>query len=122
MKLIKYVVVGAVNFIVSMALFLFLLKILNVDYLVSFTFTWLFGILLTYIINFMWVFKPHAKLEFKKRMPKYFLVYVCSYLVNLLLLGVAVSVFSLDPFWIQFSIIPVIVVINFLGFKCWALK
>ncbi len=121
-KFIKYSLVGGINFAFSMLLFLLLLKVLFVGYFISFTITWLFGILLTYTINFIWVFKPADKFEFKKRMLKYFLVYLFSYGVNIILLKYLVNTFEYDPFWLQFFIIPIIIVINFFGFKFWALK
>ncbi len=105
-----------------MLLFLLLLKVFDIGYFLSFTITWLFGILLTYTINFIWVFKPEDKFEFKKRMPKYFLVYLFSYGVNILILKYIVNTFNYDPFWIQFLIIPIVILINFFGFKFWALK
>jgi putative flippase GtrA len=121
-QFIKFCLVGGINFAFSMLLFLFLLKVLYIGYFIAFTITWLLGILLTYTINFIWVFKPEEKFEFKKRMPKYFLVYLFSYGVNIILLKYLVNTFEYDPFWGQFFIIPIIIVINFFGFKLWALK
>ena len=121
-EFIKFLFVGAANFLLSMVLFLILLKVLVLDYILSFAITWLFGILLTYCINFLWVFNPSEKLEMKKRFPKYFLVYLLSFFVNIILLKYMVNTFGFDPFWIQFLIIPLIMLINFVGFKYWALK
>jgi putative flippase GtrA len=121
-QFIKFCLVGGINFAFSMLLFLFLLKVLLLGYFIAFTITWLLGILLTYTINFVWVFKPEEKFEFKKRMPKYFLVYLFSYGVNVILLKYLVNTFEYDPFWAQFFIIPIVIVINFFGFKLWALK
>ena len=121
-QFIKFCLVGGINFAFSMLLFLFLLKVLLLGYFIAFTITWLLGILLTYTINFVWVFKPEEKFEFKKRMPKYFLVYLFSYGVNIILLKYLVNTFEYDPFWAQFFIIPIVIVINFFGFKLWALK
>jgi putative flippase GtrA len=121
-QFIKFCLVGGINFAFSMLLFLFLLKVLLLGYFIAFTITWLLGILLTYTINFVWVFKPEEKFEFKKRMPKYFLVYLFSYGVNVILLKYLVNTFGYDPFWAQFFIIPIVIVINFFGFKLWALK
>ena len=105
-EFIKFLFVGAANFLLSMVLFLILLKVLVLDYILSFAITWLFGILLTYCINFLWVFKPSEKLEKKKRFPKYFLVYLLSFFVNIILLKYMLNTFGFDPFWIQFLIIP----------------
>jgi putative flippase GtrA len=98
------------------------LKILGIQYLIAFTITWMIGILLTYIINFVWVFKPDEKLKFRERLLKYILVYVLSYLINIGLLKILVQSYSFDPFWLQLFILPIVVLINFFGFKFWALK
>lgn len=121
-QFLKYGIVGGANFVASLLLFLFLLDILLVRYEIAFTITWLFGIFLTYIINFLWVFKPNEKLEFKKRFPKYFSVYLTSYLVNIVLLKWLVDSYQLDPFWTQFFVLPIVVLINFFGFKYWGLR
>lgn len=81
-----------------------------------------FGDSLIYMINFIWVFKPEEKLEFKKRFFKYFSVYLSSYLVNIFILHYLVENYHYDPFWIQFFILPLVVLINFFGFKYWAFQ
>jgi putative flippase GtrA len=121
-QFVKYGFVGGLNFILSLVLFYTLLKIMHIKYLIAFTITWLFGIVLTYVINFVWVFKPEEILELKKRFFKYFLVYLVSYLVNVGLLKYLVQKYGFDPFWLQFFILPIVVIINFLGFKFWALR
>ena len=122
LQFVKYGLVGGINFVVSTGLFLLMLKVFLVGYIIAFTITWLCGIVLTYVINFVWVFKPEEQLEYMKRMPKYFLVYVVSFVINLFLLRYIVQNNHADPFWAQMSILPLVVVINFFGFKMWALK
>ena len=119
---IKYLVVGGINFLTSLLLFFFLLNVIKINYLVVFTITWLYGIFLTYIINFIWVFKPEDKLIFKKRFKKYFIVYLSSYTINLLLLRGIVEGYDFNPLYVQFFILPLVVIINFSGIKYWALK
>ena len=118
----KYIIVGTLNFIFTVGIFFILLNIFNIHYIISFTLTWLIGLLFTYVLNFIWVFKPADKIEFKRRLFKYFIVYFSSYIVNILLLKYLVSKFNFDPFYIQFAIIPIVIVINFFGFKFWSLK
>lgn len=121
-QVIKYGLVGGLNFLLSLLLFLYFLDILLVRYEIAFTLTWVFGILLTYVINFLWVFKPTDKLEFKKHFPKYFAVYLSSFIVNIGLLKWIVDQYNYDPFWSQFGILPIVIFINFFGFKYWGLK
>ena len=119
---IKYLLVGGINLITSMLLFFLLFNVLKINYLVVFTTTWLYGIFLTYIINFIWVFKPEDKLKFRKRFNKYFIVYLSSYIINLLLLKGIVEGYDFNPLYVQFFILPLVVIINFSGIKYWALK
>ena len=118
----KYVFVGILNAVFGTLVYLFCLKVLSLHYLVAFTISWLFGVLFTYVINFLFVFKPDEKLEYKKRLPKYFLVYCISYAINVILLKVLVSCTQADPFYLQLLILPLVIAINFTGFKYWALK
>lgn len=118
----KYIFVGILNAVFSTLIYLFCFKVLLMHYLIAFTFSWLLGVLFTYIINFTYIFKPDEKLEFKKRLPKYFLVYLISYSLNLTLLKFLVSFTFIDPFFLQLMILPLVIAINFTGFKYWALK
>lgn len=118
----KFVVVGILNAIFSTLVYLLCLRVLTLHYLIAFTISWLFGVFFTYVINFMFIFKPDEKLEFEKRLPKYFVVYVISFTLNIVLLTVLVSLTRADPFYLQFLILPIVIAINFTGFKYWALK
>ena len=118
----KYVAVGISNAALSTLVYLACLRIVKMHYLGAFTISWLFGVLFTYVINFAFVFKPEEKLEFRKRLPKYFLVYCTSYAINVVLLKLLVSTTQGDPFYLQFLVLPLVIVINFTGFKYWALR
>lgn len=118
----KYVIVGLLNAVFGTLVYLFCLKVIMIHYLVAFTVSWLFGVLFTYVINFVFVFKPDEKLEYKKRLPKYFVVYCLSYSLNIILLKVLVTLTHGDPFFLQLFILPLVIAINFTGFKYWALK
>lgn len=118
----KYIIVGTFNFILTLGIYFVLIKVLKVNYLISFTITWLIGLIITYILNFLWVFKTAQKIEFKKKLFKYFVVYFLSYMVNIVLLKHLVNEYNFDPYFIQFAIIPLVIIINFLGFKFWSLK
>ncbi len=118
----KYVLVGISNAALSTIVYLVCLRLFEIHYLGSFSISWIFGVLFTYVINFAFVFKPEEKLEFRKRLPKYFVVYCTSYAINMVLLKLLVSATLADPFYLQFLILPLVIVINFTGFKYWALK
>lgn len=118
----KYGVVGLLNFLTSILIYYFLINVIKLRYEISFSLIWIYSILFTYLINFAWVFKPGEKFIFKKYFVKYIVVYFISYLANIFSLKLLVDQFNYDPFWCQFAIIPLVVVINFFGFKHWGLK
>jgi putative flippase GtrA len=119
---IKYNFVGVANAIFTFFIYFALLKVFDVNYLVSFSFSWLAGVILTYIINFKCVFKPERQLVFRSRLLKYFIVYFTSYSINMLLLGSVKELSNFDPLVIQLFILPIVIVINFLGIKYWSMN
>lgn len=119
---IKYSFVGFANLFFTLVLYIIFLNVFDFMYEIAFTLSWLAGVLFTYLINFIWVFKPEEKITFKKRLPKYFLVYLASYLLNILMLALFVENFLVDPLVSQIFILPFVVIINFTGIKYWALK
>jgi len=120
--LVKYGFVGVINAVFTFIIYFVLLKVFKVHYLLSFSISWACGVLLTYVINFVWVFKPEEKLVFKSRLLKYFIVYFTSYFLNMLLLGSITEFTDWDPLLVQFLIIPLVVTVNFLGIKYWSMK
>ena len=121
-QFVKYLIVGLLNFCSSLVIYYFLLKVVFLHYLVGLTIAWIWGILLTYFINFTWVFKPEDKIAFNHRLWKYIAVYATSYALNLVLLKLIIGAWDIDPFIGQFIILPLVVIINFTGFKYWSLK
>lgn len=121
-QFIKYGFVGGINLVFTAAIYWFFLRLLEINYPISFTVSWLSGVILTFFINIRWVFQPEELSNLKQNFLKYFVVYLTSYLVNLMLLKVGVTLFFFDPFWYQFFLIPIVIVINFTGMKYWALK
>ena len=119
---IKYNFVGFANAVFTFVIYVLFLKVLKFDYLVSFSISWISGVVFTYIINFVWVFTPESKLIFSSRFGKYFAVYLLSYSFNIFLLRLIHTNFKFDPLVIQIFILPFVVVINFSGIKYWALK
>lgn len=121
MHFTKYSIVGILNAVLTITIYIVLLNVIRFNYLISFTLAWMIGVLFTYVVNFIYVFKPEEKLTFKKRLLKYFLVYLTSYIISAGLLSLLVDYFMFDPVISQFFVIPIIVAINFTGIKYWAL-
>lgn len=118
----KYAVVGGFNFAISLGLYILLIKHFKTNYLLAYVLTWLFGMLLTYALNFLWVFKVSNKIVVKKFLPKYIVIYGSSFLLNLFMLKHLVENKNLDPMLTQFFLIPLVVLYNFAGMKFWSFK
>lgn len=70
----KYLCVGVANLLFTLAVCAFFVKVVATTYTLAFSVSWLAGVFFTCAINFLWVFKPEDKLEFRRRFHKYFIV------------------------------------------------
>lgn len=118
----KFTVVGAINFVLTFIIFTFSLKVLHIDYLVSLGLAWLAGVLLSYLLNFLWVFKPAHRLQFNSRFIKFLLASLTSLIINMVTLKYLVEHSQFDPFLIQVSLMPLIIIFNFITAKFWSLR
>ena len=118
----KFSFVGALNFVLTFIVFTFMLKIMGVDYLLSLGASWCVGMLFSYVLNFVWVFKPEKGLKFNTRFVRFFLAGLFSVILNALALDYIVKRTGYDPFYVQTSLIPFIVILNFSTAKFWSLK
>lgn len=120
-EITRFFLVGAVNFVITLVIFYSLLRIVKIDYLLALTVSWIVGLIFSYTVNFVWVFKPESQLQFRKRFIRYFVANGVSFTLNIFLLSIAVDTFKWDPFISQFALIPVVVCFNFLTAKYWSL-
>lgn len=118
----KFTVVGAINFVFTFVMFYILVKVIQMNYLIALMFVSLLGMILTYYLNYVWVFKPAQKLAFKGYVFKYILAGSLSISLNMLALNYIVESTGFDPFYVQFTLIPFIVVLNFVSAKFWSLR
>lgn len=118
----KFTIVGAVNFVFTFAMFYMLVKVIQLNYLVALVAVSLLGMILTYSLNHVWVFKPEQNLVFKGRIFKYIFAGLLSITLNLIALNYIVELTNFDPFYVQTALIPFIVIFNFTSAKFWSLK
>ena len=118
----KFTVVGAANFIFTLALFYLLVEVLRANYLIALVVVSLLGMILTYSLNHVWVFKPEQTLAFRRRLLKYLLAGFVSVSLNAVALAYLVEHTNSDPFYVQLALIPFIVVFNFCTAKYWSLR
>jgi putative flippase GtrA len=118
----KFTIVGAANFVLTFVVFTTMLKVFGVNYLLSLVAAWVVGMLFSYTLNFLWVFKPEQKIQYKSRFARFFIASVISVVLNMLALRYIVESTKFDPFYIQMCLIPFIVIFNFATAKLWSLS
>ena len=118
----KFAFVGAANFALTFVAFTLLLKAFSLHYLLSLSLAWLVGMIFSYTLNFLWVFKPEDKIQFKARFVKFFLASVLSIGLNLWALRLLVEWMAWDPLYVQLGLLPFIVGFNFSTAKYWSLR
>lgn len=118
----KFTLVGGVNFVFTFVLFYLSVRVWKINYLISLILVSLIGMVLTYSLNYLWVFKPRDKFDFKVRFFKYVFSGFLSIGLNVLALHFLVSKTGFDPFYVQIALIPFIVVFNFSTAKFWSLR
>lgn len=117
----RFLVVGGANFLLTLCIFYGLLRITHAHHLAALAISWAVGIVFSYALNFAWVFRPEEKVVFKRRFVRYFAANLVSVGLNMLALELLVRSTGYDAFWIQFSLIPLIVLFNFSTAKFWSL-
>jgi putative flippase GtrA len=121
-EIVKYGSTGTLNFLIGLGFYWLLVNIFKIDYRLAFLINWIIGMLITYSLNLIWVFKHQTKLEFKTEFLKFLIIYCSSFLFNFLILQYIVEKYKTDPLFTQIALLPAIVVYNFLGMKLWSFK
>jgi len=118
----KFTLVGAANFAITFIVFTVMLKVFEVDYLLSLGAAWVVGMFFSYVLNFSWVFKPGQPIQFRARFVRFFLASVLSIASNMAALSFIVERTRFDSFYVQIALTPLIVVFNFYTAKYWSLR
>ena len=113
--------VSALNALLTFLIFFTLLKILHANYLVALFASWLCGVIVSYCLNFVWVFAQPDMLAFDRRFVKFAVCGLISISTNMIALRLLVESTAYDPFWVQTALMPPIVAFNFLTAKFWSL-
>ncbi|GAA3099269.1 hypothetical protein GCM10010520_50890 [Rhizobium viscosum] len=118
----KFTIVGMANFVLTFVVFTGLLQSGATSYLVALASAWIIGVIFSYVLNFVWVFKAETTFSFNVRFAKFFLSGMVSVTINALALRYFVEVLEFDPFHAQLLLMPLIVVGNFLAAKYWSMR
>ncbi len=122
-QLIKFILIGILNALVNYLSYLFFLYLLSF-YLLALIGSHIITVLHSYFWNRFWTFKYQG--NHLKEIGKFFLIYLVSFGLNLVLLPIMVELFNIQAGVAQ--LIPLVLItalgftFNFLGLKFWAFK
>ncbi len=109
LQFIKFIGVGGFNTLISYALYVILLLIFN--YQISYTITYIFGIMLSYWLNLKLVFKEKSS---TKKMVLFPLVYLLQYIISIFILYIIVEKFNISELLGPIIIVIITLPITFL--------
>lgn len=118
----KFTFVGLANFVLTFIIFTVMLKVIRLDYLISLGSAWIVGVIFSYVLNFLWVFKPEQRLALNGRFVKFLSAGFLSVILNMVALRYLVENTKVDPFYVQMALMPFIVILNFISTKYWSLR
>lgn len=118
----RFFVVGAANFLLTFVIFTGMMKGVGAHYAVALVTAWLVGVVFSYVLNFLWVFRPEDALQFRARFFRFAFANLISVGLNVILLSIAVEALHFDAFLSQLALIPLIVVMNFSSAKFWSMR
>ncbi|MGE8449158.1 MAG: GtrA family protein [Pseudomonadales bacterium] len=118
----KFTIVGGINFLFTFVLFYLFVRVWELNYIFALVTVSLLGMVLTYCLNRVWVFKLESRNDHGARLFKYILSGVASIALNAVVLRYIVEKGNFDPFYVQIGLIPFVVILNFSMAKFWSLR
>ncbi len=119
-KIIRFATVAVIATLVNYSIFFLGYKFLHVNYLVASATGFITSVILGYQLNSRWTFQTGQKS--RKKMVKYYLVYLFSLLISLICLQLFVETLNLNPYVGNLLCICVTFCTNYSGTKFWVFR
>ena len=113
--------IGILNTLIHYSVFLFLLRVLDVNYLISSGIGYCCGLINSYFLNRKFTFKVTQK-KSAEEASKFVVVNIVALLTNLGMMKLLVETLGIIPEISQIMAITGSVMVNFLGNKLWTFK
>jgi putative flippase GtrA len=120
LQLLKFCVVGALGYVVNLAVFTLLVTSFDTHYLVAATFSFLVAVANNYTWNRVWTFR-HQRGHYAQQGMRFFVVSTSALGANLLVLHLLVTA-GLAEIPAQAIAIVAVTPLNFLGNKLWSFR
>jgi putative flippase GtrA len=121
MQLVRFGLVGAIGFVVNLAVYALLVRWLGVDYRVASVASWLVAVVNNFVINRHWTFDARAgRIHFQA--VRFLLVSLAAEAVSLLILTALVEGADMRKVPAQAIAVLTATPLNFLGNKLWSFR
>jgi putative flippase GtrA len=121
-EIFRYLMTGGLNAALTFLVFIIGLYVLKIHYLLGLVLAFLAGTVFTYVINFVWVFRPESQFTFRRRFLKHLLPNIGTFSINLAALFLLVDHWGGDPFLCQVVLTVAVVSVNFIVAKYWTFR
>lgn len=121
MEVLRFLVVGAVNFLLTLISYAALLR-LGILPAFALAGAWLIGVMFSYKANCIWVFRPQEKLRYHVRLMRFLSSSGLTLVLNMAVLHILTSGYYLNAFYTQLGLIPLVVAGNFAAGKFWSFR
>lgn len=121
-QFIKFGLVGALGFVINIAIFYFTNEILHIYYILCAIIAFLVAVINNFIWNKYWTFKNTYSKSIHFQFFKYLIVNLFSLGINLMALAALVQIFKMQILISQIIAVLCAMAINFIGSKIWVFK
>lgn len=111
-ELILYVIFGILTTLVNIAAYLFLVRVLNINYLISNVLAWFFSVLFAYVTNKIWVFESRNT-NIIKEISLFFGGRIFSGVVDTGMMYLMIDILTIDDVISKIFIQVVVVILNY---------
>tara|TARA_Y100000991_G_scaffold175124_1_gene137072 strand:- start:12852 stop:13229 length:378 start_codon:yes stop_codon:yes gene_type:complete len=118
---LRFLVVGAFASIINLLCFYILFYQLNIHETLSYSISYVLGVVIGYLLNKKWSFNYKNK-DNKNLFTKYFLVYTFNLFLGMGFFELIFILYNIEEIAIQFIIIIITAISNFLGLKIFVFR
>lgn len=115
----KFFGVGAINTGFTWLMFVYLVNLANISHTSALFYSWLLGVIITYSLNYSFVFSKVENVCKKSSFTKFMVVAVGYFCVNYILLEILVSELQFRADVSQTILIPILFIMRYYVSKKW---
>lgn len=114
-KLLSYGISGVITTIISFVSFKIFLDYVKLNYIIAFSLSWILAVTFAYLSTRVRVYESKAKTKKDKTFEytRFLIGRIITYVINLVLLMIAVEVFKFDEFWSNAVITIIVIILNY---------